>query len=214
MRTLIINGSPKARNGNSEVFIKQFAKGMGAPCEVRYAADEESLEIAEYMKQFDSVIFVMPLYIHAMPGIVMKIIESMEPASINGKSLGFIVQSGFLESAQSRFLERYLSALTKNLNYNYLGTVVKGGSAGTAMMPDKMNKKLFNRLIRLGQYYEVNGSFDLEVIKELAKPNNLSKNKSKLLQVLNKLGLGDSIYWNIILKNNNALNNKFDKPFA
>lgn len=27
MRTLVINGSPKVKNGNTEVFIKQFIKG-------------------------------------------------------------------------------------------------------------------------------------------------------------------------------------------
>jgi multimeric flavodoxin WrbA len=214
MRTLIINGSPKAKNGNSEIFVKQFIKGMRSPCEVSYAAEEKSHEIAEYMEQFDNVIFVMPLYIHSMPGVVMKIIERMEPTSFSGKALGFIVQYGFLESAQSIYLERYLSVLTKNLNYTYLGTVIKGGSAGIHMMPEKMNKNLFKQLNKLGECFEKNGTFDVEVTREFAKPDKLSKNKSKLLQILNRIGLGDSIFWNIMLKNNNALNNKFDKPFA
>ena len=34
---------------------------MKAPCEICYAAKEDSLQIANYMKQFDSVIVVMPL---------------------------------------------------------------------------------------------------------------------------------------------------------
>lgn len=214
MKTLIINGSPKAQNGNSEVFIKQFIKGMGVPCEVSYAAKEDRRQIAEHMKQFDTVIVVMPLYIHAMPGIVMKLIECMEPARADGKSMGFIVQSGFIESAQSKYLERYLSALTKQLNYTYLGTVIKGGSAGTAMMPEKMNKKLFEHLYLLGEYYGRNSTFDVEVINELAKLNRLSKGRSMLLQLLSRVGLGDSLFWNIQLKKNNALHKKFDQPFA
>lgn len=214
MRTLVINGSPKAKNGNTEVFIKQFIKGMKAPCEVCYVAKEDSLQLAEYMKQFDTVLVAMPLYIHAMPGIVMKLIECMEPASDGGKAMGFIVQSGFMESAQSKYLERYLSALTKQLNYAYLGTVIKGGSAGTCMMPEKMNKKLFKQLRMLGEYFEINGSFHAEIIKELAKPIRLSKGKSRLLQFLSRLGLGDNMFWNMMLKKNNALGRKFDKPFA
>ena len=214
MRTLIINGSPKAKNSNSEVFVRQFIKGMRVPCEVCYAANKDSLQIAEYMKKFDTVIVVMPLYIHAMPGIVMKIIECMQPISDGGKAMGFIVQSGFIESEQSKYLERYLSAITKNLNYTYLGTVIKGGAAGTSMMPERMNKRLFRQLRMLGEYFEKNGSFDVEVIKELAKPNKLSKIKSGLLQFLFRLGLGDSIYWNYMLKQNNAFNKKFEKPFA
>lgn len=214
MKTLIINGSPKSKNGNTEIFINKFVMKMKAPYEICYAAKEDSLQIAKYMKEFDTVIVAMPLYIHGMPGIVMKIIEAMEPASDAGKGMGFIVQSGFLESAQSEYLERYLSALTKNLNYTYLGTIIKGGSAGTYMMPERMNKKLFRQLGLLGEYFEINGSFEIEIVKELAKPNKLSKGKCRLLQFLNGLGLGDSMFWNMMLKKNNASGKKFDKPFA
>lgn len=214
MKTLIINGSPKAKNGNTEIFINQFIKGMKDPCEICYVAKKDYLQIAKNMKQFDTVIVAMPLYIHAMPGIVMKLIECMEPASDAGKSMGFIVQSGFLESAQSKYLERYLSALTNHLNYNYLGTVTRGGSAGTYMMPEKMNKKLFNQLNMLGEHYETNGSFNIEIMRELAIINKLSKGKSIFLQFLNRLSLGDSMFWNMMLKKNNALDRKFDKPFA
>jgi len=214
MRTLVINGSPKARNGNTEVFIKQFIKGREASYEVCYAAKEDSRQIAEHMKQFDTVIVAMPLYIHAMPGIVMKLIDCMEPAAVDGKSMGFIVQSGFVESAQSKYLSRYLSALAKQLNYTYLGTVIRGGSAGTYMMPEKMNRKLFQQLRMLGERFEADGSFDAEVIKELARPNELSKGKSRLLQFFFRLGLGDCIFWNMMLKQNNAIDRKFDMPFV
>ena len=214
MRTLIINGSPKAKNGNTEIFIKKFVKEMKSSYEICYAAKEDSLQIANYMKDFDTVILAMPLYVHAMPGIVMKIIECMEPTLDAGKTMGFIVQSGFIESAQSEYLERYLSALTNNLNYTYLGTVIKGGSAGTYMMPEQMNKKLFKQLHMLGEDFETNGSFNIEVSKELAKPNKLPKGKSGLFHFFNKLGLGDSMFWNMMLKKNNAQDKRFDKPFV
>lgn len=214
MSTLIINGSPKAQNGNTEIFIKQFLNGMKSPCEICYAAKEDSLQIAKHIKEFDTLIFAMPLYVHAMPGIVMKIIECMEPISDDGKAMGFIVQSGFMEAAQSKYLEHYLSALTKNLNYNYLGTVIKGGSAGTYMKPEKMNKRLFQQLRSLGEYFDQNGSFDTKVMEELGKPYELSKGKCSLIKLLGKLGLSDNMFWNNMLKKNNALDRRFDKPFA
>lgn len=214
MKILIINGSPKAKNGNTEIFINKFVKGMKAPYEICYAAKEDSSHMAKYMKEFDTIIVFMPLYVHAMPGIVMRIMEYMEPIKDTGKSMGFVVQSGFMESAQSKYLERYLSALTKNLNYTYLGTVIRGGSAGTYMMPEKMNKKLFKQLGMLGEYFERNGIFNIEIVKEMAKPNTLSKSKSRLMQLLSRLGLGDAIFWNMMLKKNNAKDKRFDKPFA
>lgn len=213
MRTLIINGSPKAQNGNTEVFIRQFAQGIKSPCEVRYAAKEEALVLAGPMKQFDTVIVAMPLYIHAMPGIVMKMFEQMEPASDGERAMGFMVQSGFIESSQSKYLERYLSALARRFNYKYLGTMIKGGSAGVSMMPERMNQKLFRQLRLFGEYYEKNGSFDPEIIREFAKPGKLSMGQRMLLRFVGWLGLENHFFWNAMLKSNYALERRFDKPF-
>jgi len=48
----------------------------------------------------------------------------------------------------------------------------------------------------------------------ISKPYRLSKGKSKLLQILSRVGLGDAMFWNIMLKQNNALDRMFDKPFV
>lgn len=214
MTTLIINGSPKGKNGNTEIFINKFVNAMQSPYEILYAAKEDCLKIAKYMREFDTIIVVMPLYIHAMPGIMMKIIECIEPASEDGKTMGFIVQCGFMESAQAKYLESYLSFLTRNLNYTYLGTVIRGGSAGTYMMPEKINKKLFKQLVMLGEYFDKNGTFDMEIVNDMAKPINLSKGKCNLIQFSNRFGLGDSMFWNMMLKQNKAKDRKFDRPFV
>ena len=214
MRTLIINGSPKGKSGNTQVFINKFTEAIKSTYEISYAAKEDSLKIANDMKDFDIVLIVMPLYIHAMPGIMMKIIECMEPTSDSEKTMGFIVQSGFMESSQSKYLERYLSTLTRNLNYTYLGTVIRGGSAGINMMPEKMNKKLFKQLNKLGEYFDENHAFDIKVVKEMAKPNILSKRKCQMMKFVGRCGLGDSMFFNMMLKQNNAIDRRFDKPFA
>lgn len=213
MKTLIINGSPKAKNGNTEIFIQQFIKGAKTSYEIRYVANEDSQQLAEYMQQFNNIIVAMPLYIHAMPGIVMKLMGFMEPATDAGKSMGFIVQSGFMESAQSKYLEKYLSSLARHLNYNYLGTVVRGGSSGIYMMPDKMNKKLFKQMQMLGEHFEKEGSFNIEIMNEMGKLIELSKGKSRMFQFLSRIGIGDSIFWNQMLKKNNAMDKVFDRPF-
>jgi hypothetical protein len=82
------------------------------------------------------------------------------------------------------------------------------------MMPEMMNKRLFKHLCTLGEHFEINGSFDTKIIKELANPIKLSKGKCRLLQFLGRLGLSDNIFWNTMLKNNNARDRVFDKPFA
>lgn len=214
MSTLIINGSPKGKNGNTEVFVRHFNRGFKEPCKVCYAAKESGAHLAAYIRHFDTVILVMPLYIHAMPGIVMKLLECMEPAGESGKAMGFIVQSGFMESAQSKYLERYLSALAKSLNYAYLGTVVRGGSAGVSVMPEKINRKLFSCLRALGEHFELDGTFDKGLVKRISRPLTLSKAKCGLLQFMARMGLGDCMYWNHVLKSSKAFDKRFDRPFA
>lgn len=72
------------------------------------------------------MIVAMPLYIHAMPGMVLKLFEQMTPVARQGKSMGFIVQAGFVETEQQQYLIRYFEQLTSRLHYSYLGTIQKG----------------------------------------------------------------------------------------
>lgn len=85
---------------------------------------------------------------------------------------------------------------------------------GIYMMPEMMTKKLFKQLRMLGKHFGSSGAFDKKIAKELVKPYSLSKGKSRYLQFMNQLGIGDSMFWKSMLKKNNALGKKFDKPFA
>lgn len=213
MNTIILNGSPKgnSRNSNSFIFAQEFVKNMKNPCEIRSIAKSDPIELSEYIKEYDSIIMILPLYIHAMPGIVMKFIEKLEPSTIEGKSIGFIIQAGFIETSQERFVERYFKELANQLNYNYLGTVSKGEAAGIYMYP-----KLFRKVLRLvndlGVAYEETHSFNKDIVEKLAKPYELSKFQVNLLKLVNKIGLGN-IGWHKMLKKNKAFDKRLDRPF-
>ena len=85
---------------------------------------------------------------------------SPSKAAPNNPPIGFLVQSGFPEGAHSRFVERYLEKLAARLGSPYLGTIVRGGGEGTRLMPDKMNRKLFDALQALGRGFAVQGRLD------------------------------------------------------
>nr|WP_036942549.1 hypothetical protein [Pseudobacteroides cellulosolvens] len=72
--------------------------------------------MANYLEKFDTVIIILPLYIHAMPGIVMKFIEHLKPTSVQGKSIGFIIQAGFIETAQEFLAYVYLKSIENPLD--------------------------------------------------------------------------------------------------
>jgi multimeric flavodoxin WrbA len=213
MSTIILNGSPKgdSPNSNSRIFAEEFVRNMKNPCEIRCIAKSNYKELAGYIRNFDNIIFILPLYIHSMPGIVMKFIENMEPASVEGKHLGFIVQAGFPETSQERFVKRYFENLAKQLNYNYMGTVTKGEAASTYMHLE-MFKKVFKLLSDLGEAYEKTNAFDKEIVKKLGEPYDLSKSMLFILRLVTKLGL-TNIWWNRELKKHNALDKSLDRPF-
>jgi hypothetical protein len=204
MKTIILNGSPKGNsvNSNSRIFAEEFVRNMKNPCEIRCIAKADHEELAQYIQGFDAIIIILPLYIHAMPGIVMKFIEGLKPAATEGKYLGFIIQAGFIETAQERFVERYFADLARQLNYNYLGTVSKGEAAGIYMFP-KMFKKVFKLLNDLGAAYEETNSFDKEIVKKLGKPYELSRFQLSILSVVEKVGL-DNLGWHKFLRQNGA----------
>lgn len=213
MNTIILNGSPKgnSKNCNSRIFAEEFVKDMKNPCELKCIANIDPKELARYVEGFDTIIIILPLYIHAMPGIVMKFIEMLEPATTKDKSIGFILQAGFIETAQERFVEAYFADLAKQLNRNYLGTVSKGEAAGIYMYP-KMFKKVFKLLNDLGRAYEETHAFDKDIVKKLGKPYELSKLMLSLLNIVNKVGLSN-VGWHRELKKNKAFDKRLDRPF-
>ena len=80
------------------------------------------------------------------------------------------------------------------------------------MMPEKMNQKLFKSLIDLGKYFDETRTFNKDIVDKFAKPYRLSKVQSGFMTFLYKVGIGNFI-WNQMLKSNDALEKRFDKPF-
>lgn len=213
MKLLIINGSPHREKGNTGIFITQFVNGMKEIPMVSCIKKEKPEAIAEKIKNFDTILIVMPLYVHAMPGPVMKLFENLQVQNTGNKSLGCIVQMGFPGSAHADYARRCMKQQAKRLHMKYLGTAARCGAAGTSMVPEFMNRKLFKDLEKLGSYFQETGTFHRETVQKLAKPYKLTKSQCRFNQFLCKTGV-DHIMWNKMLRENNAFENRFDRPFV
>lgn len=213
MKTIVINGSPKgnSENSNSRIICKEFVRQMKSPCEIKCIADSDPKELALYVEGYDTAIMILPLYIHAMPGSMMKFIEHLRPSAIPGRSLGFIIQAGFIETEQEKYVERYFASLAKQLNYNYLGTVSKGEAAAIYMFPN-MFKKLLRKVNDLGRIYEQTHAFDKKITQELGKPYKLTKLQVCIIQFFCDIGL-NNLGWHRALKKNNAFDKRLERPF-
>lgn len=211
MKTLILNGSPNGKRGNTEILSREFTKGMQDMPEVRYIAEEDAIALAHDMQGFDQWLFFFPLYVNAMPGIVKRLFEQLQPDQT--KAVGYFVQSGFEEAAQSDYLADILENFTKRMGYRDLGIVIAGGMAGVRYMPERMNAKTFEHMRRAGTLYEQTGAFAVESAKHFGQLYRYTNKQAKRNQFMRKLGF-TNMFWNSMLKKNKAYANRFDKPFG
>jgi len=216
----IFNGSPRGAKGNTPVMLAQIAKGFtaagGTVTETLHLVRQNSL--ADYRDAFaaaEAVLVGFPLYTDAMPGIVKTFIEALEPLrGRNGNpALGFVMQSGFPESVHLRHVERYLAKLAARLGSPYLGALIKGGGEGIRLMPDNMNRKLFDQLIALGRSLRETGQFDPEAMRKLAGRERYPGYLVPVFKMLSKTPLLE-MYWNNRLKANGVYEQRFARPFV
>lgn len=210
MKTIILNGSPKGNSqGSGSYFLaKAFVSGMKAPCEIRAFAKADNRVLAEYTRQYDHIIMILPNYIHAIPGGALDFLNKLPPAD-GSRAIGFIIQSGYPESSESEIMVRLFKKCAQRLGYTYLGTVVKGGCAGIGVMPEKYGK-LAEQFTRFGTLYEETGQFDEKLTADFAKPYKLSVFQMCILNAL--IPISNSL-WHKIMKTNNAFEKRLDRPY-
>jgi NAD(P)H-dependent FMN reductase len=218
MKLAIFNGSPRKAKSNSTILIHKFLKGYynydNPDFIIHYLADTpKNSEHIEKFIEADTVIIIFPLYTDAMPGQVKYFLESIENLDSSGKSVGFIVQSGFPEAYHSIFIEKYLHKRSNTMGWNYLGTVIKGGVEGIQIMPPQMTKKLFSYFEQLGSNFSISGKFDPAIINKLRKPYRMSNLRLLIFRIGIKTGLAN-FYWNMKLKENNAYDKRFARPYS
>jgi len=217
MKLTVFNGSPRKAKSNSTILIDHFIKGYNSHdthnIDIHYLADSSttSLQIEAFAKT-DTAIIIFPLYTDAMPGQVKRFFELIDPIDTKGKTVGFIVQSGFPEAYHSIFIERYLEKLARRKEWNYLGTIIKGGVEGMQIMPPSMTKKLFTAFEMLGRTFADTGKFDPVIKNKLRKPYRINFLSRILYRLIILLGFSN-YYWNTKLKENNAFDRRFAQPY-
>ena len=215
---VIYNGSPRGNRSNSKLIIEKIMIGMreqGAENIVvrNLINTKEHKTWAENFSSAENNLFVFPLYVHAMPGSVMKFFELLKPIHNKEVHMAFLVQSGFPETSQSYYLRPYLELITKRLGVSFDGTIIKGGLEGIQMKPEKANKRLFDQMEQIGRTYASKGIMDLSLKKEYEKSEYLPKGTQILYSILSLTGL-TNFYWDLNLKKNGAYEKRFAKPYT
>ena len=217
-KVIIYNGSPRGKNGNSLIIANEIKKGMlkkglsENDIEIRNLYETKNHELwANDISNHSRHLFIFPLYVHAMPGIVMKFLEKISNQN-KTISFSFLVQSGFMESAHSHYIRPYLGLYCKRIGVSYGGTAIKGGMEGIKMRPENSLKNLFSQFQNLGSSYIAEGAISDEIIKSLANPVDLS-NVFKFIFYIGVLTGTSQFYWNMQLKKNGAFDKRWDRPY-
>lgn len=210
-KLVIYNGSPRRSIGNSSLILTKVLNGLGDRIEIRDLKQKNKWdEWAEAFKNDKHVMFLMPLYVHAMPSHVMAFIEKLEASQ---GSISFFVQSGFPESSQSHYLEAYLNLLALRLNRTYLGTAIKGGMEGLKMSSTSVQDKMIEPIVNTINHLVEHGKFDSTDLSRLAIPIRFNQTMKVIFGLLSKIGFVNSILWDKQIKANNAYKNRFDQPY-
>lgn len=89
--------------------------GMQNQPEIRYVK-EDPAALAAIMEEYDCWLFFFPLYVNAMPGIVMRLFEHLHPNE--GRKVGYFIQYGFEEAFQSKWLCAVLKNFNRRMGYH------------------------------------------------------------------------------------------------
>ena len=240
MKLAVFNGSPRCKDSNTKVLLTHFINGFmstdGNSYELSYLvhSKEQGRDI-ESFRGSNHAIIAFPLYFDSMPANVKTFIEKLEPLShgSDNPAIGFIVQSGFPEPENSRYVKRYLKRFAERMGCEYKGTVIRGAYEAIRIPPllDKIlhkfiiamgktfNKggmggvtdieRLNEKFYELGAAYGKTGELSKDIIYQLAQPEKLSKIDFWLYKLV-----GEKLYWNNMLKKNNAYDNRFNRPYV
>jgi putative NADPH-quinone reductase len=221
MNRLLLNGSPRGAHSNSRLIIDWICEGFaeaGAekPPVVDLARVNDRPAQREAFLAADEVVLVFPLYTDSTPGIVKAFLDTFAGADaprIKGKRFGFVVHSGFPESAHSEGVADWLERLCDRLGMTFVGRAIKGGSEGFRIMPASMTRATRANFAAVGRSLSLAGKFDAAAVERLAHPRHFGRGIRALWAVLSIFGLPD-FYWKMMLKKKGGWPRRFDQPYA
>jgi len=214
MNIAMLNGSPRGRNGNTQALLNQVLIGMQSVSQVKgetlfLRSTKDTPRHIQSVKDADLVILGFPLYTDGMPGITKHFIDALYPVDLQKQPWAFLVQSGFPEAKHSRPIACYLAKFCQRIHATHCGTVIRGNSEGIHLRSEKANRKIFDQFNALGASLIRDGHFQQDLLDQVAGPEELSWMMKQVMKTR-----ASNFYWNMMLKQNNAFEKRFDAPYA
>ncbi|MBO5472700.1 MAG: hypothetical protein J6A08_02775 [Lachnospiraceae bacterium] len=216
MHLVIISGAarPQPRSNTARI-IAAFRQGYeekGNSAEVWYLSDRRQWQDAKTaFEKNEQILFALPLYVENIPGIMLEFLEQLQPKTIPGTHIAFLLQGGFPEASQSRCCEEYLETLPAQLGCEYAGTLIKGDMFGVSLMGEKTGAKMVAPFAEMGRYFAENGYFDKEKVSSFAAPEYMS---DKQIRNFRRFGPVQKLFMNRIAKKLGCKERLDAKPYG
>lgn len=131
MKTVFINGSPKKKLSVSQylVFVQGLSvKGKKVKEHLRNSRDHE--RILNAIKDADTVVFCLPLYVDGVPAHVLSFLKEMEAFCKENRlhlNIYVISNGGFIEGKQNEALIQVFENFCNRSGINWCGGIGIGG---------------------------------------------------------------------------------------
>lgn len=214
MKLVIINGSPRGKESNSEVIINWIMPQLDENILVEKYYSSKTIThkaAVDAIEDNTTMLVVFPLYADAMPWVTKLFFEELDSIAYkkNNIKIYFIVHSGFEGAKHCRVVEQYLAYFAEHLGFKYMGTAIKPGSEGFRLIPEEYIKEIKNDFVELSSDITKGVSFNNIILKKLAGFEVLSEEYIERINQSN----GETKYIFDILKQNNVYDKSFDKPY-
>lgn len=208
MNLLLINGSPKRKNSNTEILLQAFKR----PLEKNETIKTHSLSLShrpsedkllQAIQESHIIIIGFPLYNNSMPSSVLRLLSHMRlhKAHLKNKKIGFVVQYGFVEGIHGQAVERWLDYWVKESGCDYIGSIIKGGCDGLSKMKSiKRSNPIIKGIEAIAQHFAEHISFDPKLLADFAAPMTQKKRNKSIMKCIIKLL--NHFYWKKLMKAN------------
>lgn len=146
MKILIINGSPKISNSNSEVLVNKLNTYLNADT-IQINIKNYKENFTDIINNYETLIIAFPLYVDGIPS---HLLETLTNLKINNKNIYSIVNCGFPESIHTKQGLDIIRNYCAYNDLNYKGGLGIGGCGGLSEMTKNKLLKFTN--ININKY--------------------------------------------------------------
>ena len=168
MKTVFIDCSPKKRlsaSGFIATVTKWFVFGKNIQCKLRTPKDYKM--ILDEMKDADTVVFSMPLYVDGVPSHILPFLKKMEAEykdSHSDKRIYVIANNGFIEGRQNEPLMQTMENFCVRSGLTWCGGLGIGGGVMMNVM-----RIMFFVFLGLTLLQMILNGFDFMILKDFCE---------------------------------------------